>query len=448
MKTKVLGTALALSIAGFAAGCGSDEGWWRVRRAEQGSAEGGADPAERRSAGPDGRRRDPRLGVRGGRGQRQGRRRRPPRRDRQGDHGRAAGHGPRGAQGRHAGRRQVHQRRHHVAGARRAPAAASGPERHLAARARQGRRADRRRCSPNAFRAVHSTSMEISALSEVLAKLPAKRWAVQSVDYSTGHPRRRTSRRPPRPSASPSSCSSSPRWARPTGAPRSRSSRPPTPTGCSRWCRAPTGSRSSTRRAVQALRSVQDGVRLPDAFRAGAEGPRRQGPRLLRQRRATTSAPTTRRTRPSSTATRRSTAAPVRRPRRSLPGGADALRGGPEVQERRPRQGQDRPQRAQLRLLRRPVRSPRTISSCGPRTSARSWRRTAGWATRSWPRCRGRRATRRPIRPARPELSSAVCERRQRVTARVRTLSAKSLGVRRTRVSLHEPHGGAATPAA
>jgi branched-chain amino acid transport system substrate-binding protein len=42
-------------------------------------------------------------------------------------------------------------------------------------------------CSPNAFRAVHSTSMEISALSEVLAKLPAKRWAVQSVDYSTGH---------------------------------------------------------------------------------------------------------------------------------------------------------------------------------------------------------------------------------------------------------------------
>src|SRR3954470_12613419 len=42
-------------------------------------------------------------------------------------------------------------------------------------------------CSPNAFRAVHSTSMEIAALSAVLPDLPAKRWAIQSVDYSTGH---------------------------------------------------------------------------------------------------------------------------------------------------------------------------------------------------------------------------------------------------------------------
>jgi branched-chain amino acid transport system substrate-binding protein len=42
-------------------------------------------------------------------------------------------------------------------------------------------------CSPNAFRAVLSTSMEIAAFRDVLATLPAERWAIQSVDFSTGH---------------------------------------------------------------------------------------------------------------------------------------------------------------------------------------------------------------------------------------------------------------------
>ena len=42
-------------------------------------------------------------------------------------------------------------------------------------------------CSPNAFRAVHSTAMEIAAFTKVLSELPAKRWAIQAVDYSTGH---------------------------------------------------------------------------------------------------------------------------------------------------------------------------------------------------------------------------------------------------------------------
>jgi branched-chain amino acid transport system substrate-binding protein len=42
-------------------------------------------------------------------------------------------------------------------------------------------------CSPNAFRAVQSTSMDINAITATLAQLPAKTWAIQAVDYATGH---------------------------------------------------------------------------------------------------------------------------------------------------------------------------------------------------------------------------------------------------------------------
>jgi ABC-type branched-subunit amino acid transport system substrate-binding protein len=42
-------------------------------------------------------------------------------------------------------------------------------------------------CSPNAFRAVQSTSMDINAITATLAKLPAQTWAIQAVDYATGH---------------------------------------------------------------------------------------------------------------------------------------------------------------------------------------------------------------------------------------------------------------------
>jgi ABC-type branched-subunit amino acid transport system substrate-binding protein len=42
-------------------------------------------------------------------------------------------------------------------------------------------------CSPNGFRAVQSTTMDINAIVEALPDLPAKTWAIQAVDYSTGH---------------------------------------------------------------------------------------------------------------------------------------------------------------------------------------------------------------------------------------------------------------------
>lgn len=42
-------------------------------------------------------------------------------------------------------------------------------------------------CSDNAFRATHSASMLLAAFNELLPQLPAKRWAIQAVDYSTGH---------------------------------------------------------------------------------------------------------------------------------------------------------------------------------------------------------------------------------------------------------------------
>ena len=42
-------------------------------------------------------------------------------------------------------------------------------------------------CSPNAFRTVQSTSMDINAITATLSSLPAKTWAIQAVDYATGH---------------------------------------------------------------------------------------------------------------------------------------------------------------------------------------------------------------------------------------------------------------------
>jgi ABC-type branched-subunit amino acid transport system substrate-binding protein len=42
-------------------------------------------------------------------------------------------------------------------------------------------------CSPNAFRATQAASMLVGALTKTLADLPAKKWSVLTVDYSTGH---------------------------------------------------------------------------------------------------------------------------------------------------------------------------------------------------------------------------------------------------------------------
>ena len=42
-------------------------------------------------------------------------------------------------------------------------------------------------CSPNSFRAVQSNAMDVNAIAATLSKLPAKTWAIQAVDYSTGH---------------------------------------------------------------------------------------------------------------------------------------------------------------------------------------------------------------------------------------------------------------------
>ena len=149
MKTKVLGTALALSFAGFAAGCGSDEGGG-------GSAAQNKDPLKVVLIPPSGGALA-QMGADATRGWEYAAAEVNAKGGVDGhrveivkvEHGRdTAGDGPRSAQGRHAGRGAIHQRHHHVAGARRAPAAASGHERHLAARARQGRRADRRRVQP------------------------------------------------------------------------------------------------------------------------------------------------------------------------------------------------------------------------------------------------------------------------------------------------------------
>ena len=42
-------------------------------------------------------------------------------------------------------------------------------------------------CSANAFHIVQTTRMDINALATTLADLPAERWAIQAVDYATGH---------------------------------------------------------------------------------------------------------------------------------------------------------------------------------------------------------------------------------------------------------------------
>jgi branched-chain amino acid transport system substrate-binding protein len=42
-------------------------------------------------------------------------------------------------------------------------------------------------CVSNAFHVVQSSSMDITALASSLADLPGKKWAIQAVDYATGH---------------------------------------------------------------------------------------------------------------------------------------------------------------------------------------------------------------------------------------------------------------------
>lgn len=42
-------------------------------------------------------------------------------------------------------------------------------------------------CKPNAFRTLASNAMDIRALGDALKDLPGEKWAIQAVDYSTGH---------------------------------------------------------------------------------------------------------------------------------------------------------------------------------------------------------------------------------------------------------------------
>ena len=42
-------------------------------------------------------------------------------------------------------------------------------------------------CSPNAFHIVQTSSMDINALADSLTELPGDKWAIQAVDYATGH---------------------------------------------------------------------------------------------------------------------------------------------------------------------------------------------------------------------------------------------------------------------
>lgn len=42
-------------------------------------------------------------------------------------------------------------------------------------------------CKPNAFRTLASNAMDIRALGDALTELPGEKWAIQAVDYSTGH---------------------------------------------------------------------------------------------------------------------------------------------------------------------------------------------------------------------------------------------------------------------
>ena len=82
---------------------------------------------------------------------------------------------------------QVHRRGHDLARARRAAAAARGHERGLDQRARQGRRADRRGLQPERVPRgpEHVDGHQRDHVE--LSKLPAETWAIQAVDYATGH---------------------------------------------------------------------------------------------------------------------------------------------------------------------------------------------------------------------------------------------------------------------
>lgn len=42
-------------------------------------------------------------------------------------------------------------------------------------------------CSPDAFRVVQASQMDITAIGEALKRLPAKTWTIQAEDYSIGH---------------------------------------------------------------------------------------------------------------------------------------------------------------------------------------------------------------------------------------------------------------------
>ncbi|THJ75655.1 ABC transporter substrate-binding protein [Candidatus Frankia alpina] len=43
------------------------------------------------------------------------------------------------------------------------------------------------KCVPNSFHIAQTDTMDINALASTLATMPATRWAIQAVDYSTGH---------------------------------------------------------------------------------------------------------------------------------------------------------------------------------------------------------------------------------------------------------------------
>lgn len=42
-------------------------------------------------------------------------------------------------------------------------------------------------CNHNAFRSVQSTTMDMNAVAEAITEIPGEKWAIQAVDYSTGH---------------------------------------------------------------------------------------------------------------------------------------------------------------------------------------------------------------------------------------------------------------------
>ncbi|MTD12505.1 ABC transporter substrate-binding protein [Nakamurella sp. YIM 132087] len=42
-------------------------------------------------------------------------------------------------------------------------------------------------CNDNAFRVVQSTTMDVNAMAAAIDKIPGEKWAIQAVDYSTGH---------------------------------------------------------------------------------------------------------------------------------------------------------------------------------------------------------------------------------------------------------------------